>query len=117
MDITRQTFTPLLYGVGLAIVLTLILRETGPKARRGDSGRFPQPADRLTSTENSHVDDRSSNQKPRPKSGHVRSSKRGLWTKEINVRDFIQRNYTPYYGDETLPRGADRSARWASGRS
>jgi formate C-acetyltransferase len=23
----------------------------------------------------------------------------GLWTKEIDVRDFIQENYTPYYGD------------------
>ena len=23
----------------------------------------------------------------------------GKWQKEINVRDFIQRNYTPYYGD------------------
>lgn len=24
---------------------------------------------------------------------------KGLWDKEINVRDFIQLNYTPYYGD------------------
>ena len=24
----------------------------------------------------------------------------GLWQKEINVRDFIQQNYTPYHGDE-----------------
>src|SRR4030095_4449925 len=23
----------------------------------------------------------------------------GLWTKEINVRDFIQQNVEPYYGD------------------
>jgi MFS family permease len=29
----QATFTPLLYGVALAIVLALILRETGPKAR------------------------------------------------------------------------------------
>ncbi|HVU30952.1 MAG TPA: MFS transporter [Sphingomicrobium sp.] len=29
----QSTFTPLLYGVALAIVLTLVLRETGPKAR------------------------------------------------------------------------------------
>jgi MFS family permease len=29
----QTTFTPLLYGVGLAILLALILRETGPKAR------------------------------------------------------------------------------------
>jgi MFS family permease len=40
----QETFTPLLFGVAAAILLTLILRETGPKARRGDSGRFPQPA-------------------------------------------------------------------------
>ena len=26
----------------------------------------------------------------------------GIWNKEINVRDFIQRNYTPYYGDEAF---------------
>jgi MFS family permease len=31
----QETFQPLLYGVGLAIVLTLVLRETGPKARAG----------------------------------------------------------------------------------
>ena len=24
----------------------------------------------------------------------------GLWSKEVNVRDFIQEHYTPYYGDE-----------------
>ena len=26
----------------------------------------------------------------------------GLWTKEINVRNFIQLNYEPYYGDESF---------------
>ena len=31
----------------------------------------------------------------------------GLWQNEINVRDFIQQNYTPYDGDESLPRRAD----------
>jgi hypothetical protein len=30
----QTTFTPLLYGIGLAIVLTLLLRETGPAVRR-----------------------------------------------------------------------------------
>jgi len=30
----QATFTPLLYGVALAILLTLLLRETGPMARR-----------------------------------------------------------------------------------
>src|SRR3954453_12609113 len=29
----------------------------------------------------------------------------GLWTKEINVRDFIQQNYSPYYGDESFLSG------------
>jgi len=28
--------------------------------------------------------------------------KPGLWQKEINVRDFIQQNYTPYDGDESF---------------
>ena len=26
----------------------------------------------------------------------------GKWTEEVNVRDFIQRNYTPYHGDESF---------------
>jgi hypothetical protein len=28
-----MTFTPLMYGVALAIILTFLLRETGPAAR------------------------------------------------------------------------------------
>ena len=31
----------------------------------------------------------------------------GLWQKEINVRDFIQLNYTPYEGDELFLAGPD----------
>jgi formate C-acetyltransferase len=31
--------------------------------------------------------------------------KAGLWTNEINVRDFIQQNITPYYGDENFLAG------------
>ena len=34
-----------------------------------------------------------------------RSFKKGLWDKEINVRDFIQRNYNPYDGDDTFLAG------------
>ena len=30
----------------------------------------------------------------------------GLWQTEINVRDFIQQNYTPYYEDESFLAGA-----------
>lgn len=32
----------------------------------------------------------------------------GLWTKEIDVRDFIQTNFTPYYGDEKFLSGATK---------
>lgn len=31
------------------------------------------------------------------------------WKEEINVRDFIQKNYTPYYGDETFLAGPTES--------
>ena len=31
--------------------------------------------------------------------------KQGIWEKEINVRDFIQRNYTPYEGDDAFLAG------------
>ena len=30
----------------------------------------------------------------------------GLWQKEIDVRDFIQQNYTPYEGDGAFLKGA-----------
>ena len=33
LDAYQATFAPLLYGVGLAIVLTLLLKETGPAVR------------------------------------------------------------------------------------
>lgn len=32
--------------------------------------------------------------------------KTGTWTKEVNVRDFIQKNYTPYTGNESFLRDA-----------
>ena len=35
LDHYQTAFEPLLYGVGVAIVLTLLLRETGPAAMRG----------------------------------------------------------------------------------
>jgi formate C-acetyltransferase len=39
----------------------------------------------------------------------------GLWQKEINVRDFIQQNYTPYDGDESFLATATERTRklWA----
>ena len=38
----------------------------------------------------------------------------GLWNNEINVRDFIQQNYTPYEGDDTFlaPATARTTAIW-----
>ncbi len=34
-----------------------------------------------------------------------RSFKKGTWSKDINVRDFIQLNYTPYEGDDSFLAG------------
>ena len=31
--------------------------------------------------------------------------KKGKWNKQIDVRDFIQNNYTPYEGDESFLAG------------
>src|SRR5512139_90431 len=43
---------------------------------------------------------------PRPAEGKKQAGfKPGLWTKEINVRNFIQLNYEPYYGDESFLAG------------
>ena len=33
----------------------------------------------------------------------------GAWVKNIDVRDFIQRNYTAYLGDSTFLSGPDKS--------
>lgn len=39
----------------------------------------------------------------------------GIWEKEINVRDFIQKNYTPYLGDDSFLAGSteDTKELWA----
>ena len=31
-----------------------------------------------------------------------------LWQEEVNVRDFIQKNYQPYDGDESFLEGSNR---------
>lgn len=43
------------------------------------------------------------------------SFKGGVWEKEINVRDFIQKNYTPYDGDESFLAGPTQATKdlWA----
>ena len=40
----------------------------------------------------------------------------GTWTDEVDVRDFIQRNYTPYEGDESFLAGPTERTRelWAT---
>ena len=39
----------------------------------------------------------------------------GVWEKEINVRDFIQKNYTPYDGDDSFLAGPTQNTKdlWA----
>ena len=39
----------------------------------------------------------------------------GVWEREINVRDFIQKNYTPYDGDDTFLVGPTQATKdlWA----
>ena len=43
--------------------------------------------------------------KAKPKGGNRADFEPGLWTKEINVRHFIQQNYTPYHGDDSFLAG------------
>ena len=40
-----------------------------------------------------------------------RSFKEGAWQEEINVRDFIQKNYTPYEGNEDFLAGSTERTR------
>ena len=35
--------------------------------------------------------------------------KKGVWETEINVRDFIQKNYTPYDGDDSFLAGPTKA--------
>ena len=35
----------------------------------------------------------------------------GVWQHEINVRDFIQKNYTPYDGDDAFLEGPTKNYR------
>ena len=41
---------------------------------------------------------------------------KGLWQDEINVRDFIQQNYTEYKGDDTFLTGATKRTKELMGR-
>ncbi len=47
-------------------------------------------------------------------SNEWRSFRPGVWAREINVRDFIQKNYTPYDGDDAFLAGptANTQALW-----
>ena len=41
-----------------------------------------------------------------------RNFKPGTWSSRVNVRDFIQHNYTPYEGDDSFLAGAtDRTSK------
>lgn len=39
------------------------------------------------------------------------SFKQGVWVKEVNVRDFIQKNYTPYDGDDAFLAGPTQNTK------
>ena len=39
-----------------------------------------------------------------------------IWQEEINVRDFIQKNYTPYDGDESFLEGPTEATNKVLGR-
>lgn len=43
--------------------------------------------------------------------------KTGRWTKEINVREFIQLNYSPYEGNDSFLAGATENTKKIMGRS
>src|SRR5688572_15079635 len=43
--------------------------------------------------------------KAKAKGGERTDFEPGLWTKDINVRNFIQQNYTPYFGNESFLAG------------
>ena len=50
--------------------------------------------------------ERNAKAKPKTKAKRDRAPfEPGLWSKGINVRDFIQANFTPYYGDESFLAG------------
>ena len=50
--------------------------------------------------------ERNAKSKPKTKAKRDRAAfEPGLWSKGINVRDFIQANFTPYYGDESFLAG------------
>ena len=51
------------------------------------------------------------------KTGTVAPLRPGLSTKEINVRNFIVNNYTPYYGDESFLAGPTKRTLGVSGRN
>jgi MFS family permease len=53
----QQAFQPLLYAVGIAILLALVLRETGAKARANTSGQQANLATPWPLRESPHVDD------------------------------------------------------------
>ena len=40
-----------------------------------------------------------------------RGFKEGRWSSEINVRSFIHKNYTPYYGDDSFLAGPTKNTR------
>ena len=96
----QAAFQPLVFGVAAAIVLTLFLRETGPaRVRRAfTSAALSAPIGQRETVTRWQARQRES-QKTHDGTEPWFGFTPGLWTKEIDVRDFIQQNVTPYDGD------------------
>ena len=97
----------------------LLLRETGPKARGRNDPPDPRTRDDLNPKHGDLPCPRRfwSPRRRQTKGGTRADFEPGLWTKEINVRNFIQHNYEPYYRRREPSSPARPSARSASGRS
>ena len=48
--------------------------------------------------------------------GNWNGFNKGVWQDEINVRDFIQQNYTEYTGDDSFLKGATKRTKELMGR-
>ena len=108
---------PMLIGVAIAIGLALLLRETGPKARKSLESSRHLPGFRPNENPTEDVMSTLIMEPEHKQTTEDRAAfKPGLWTKEIDVRNFIQHNYEPYYGDGASLR-VRPSGPSASGRS
>ena len=93
----QAAFSPLLVGVALAVVLALFLRETGAP---------PTPHQPLPNPPQARSPSMASQVLETPRAGDERAAAlKGVWQKEIDVRDFIHRTSRPTTADEAFLAG------------